>query len=706
MSLSSSPPSPSRKHGSTQQIPRRLAPIDHVRALYEGAVKSMDPDRPCNIAHKKDLIEAVRRVSPTNRDRSPKIVIKKNNAVGGRHGVVTDLEGNAGKSEITNLEDCINIHARRFNNLKSKCDKKQQEVDKLMDQLAGLDKEIESLQKMEKNNTPETIRIQELRKKINEVQGEIEGKLFVRKQLEFMLRRLRDNEVVMDSKVRNMEDALDAAKKEYEEVKTLLRDLEAKKRASVVELQRVQLEVSVARKQRMRQIAERRQQASNAKRMEEWRKSRENARKGGAGDDVRSGNSNDDDSKSSENDGESEVGTKKSHHSKVDLNREMTLEEAFTQIRQATGITTLEEMVEKFMGQKASKEALLSEKRQAEAQLKATKQLQQQVEEKFASMKASGIGGSELNREIYDRLDDEITAAKRELRKSVEANQRLEEVLVSVRLGAFGLLKRLEPFSHLIDPQEEMELPRTGNKALDALLKSELRLSKMIDLTIAAEKQSAQEEKVRLDRDITATRKNAVESWDPTQDQTIHENNIRVDTLKLRNEIERELRVGDEGKAQNDDSDDELLELRGSLKRQSARGIFDQSGASSVGSHLDEDTRSGNDDRNTDQKVKDEKKRGGGGEKKNSNSRRRGKTSTKAGTNSKTKMASSSREKQNGNTSSNRGRSGGKTSSSSSSAAAVKKTNVNRRSVTKPKKSRANKRKSNIGSSGRRADMQ
>ena len=32
-------------------------------------------------------------------------------------------------------------------------------------------------------------------------------------------------------------------------------------------------------------------------------------------------------------------------------------------------------------------------------------------------------------------------------------------------------------------------------------MKSELRLSKMIDLTIAAEKQSAQEEKMRMDRD-------------------------------------------------------------------------------------------------------------------------------------------------------------------------------------------------------------
>ena len=275
----------SARHG--QQVPRRLAPIDHMRALYEGAAKSMDPDRPCTIIHKKDLINAVRRVSPTNRDRSPKIVLKKNNA-GGRHGIVSEVNGNAGKSEITNLEECINIHARRYNNLKSKCEKKQREVDLLMDQLGGLDKEIESLQKMEKNDTPETIRIQELRKKIKEVEGEIEGKLFVRKQLEFMLRRLREGEVVMDAKVRNMEDALDASKKEYEEVKALLRDLKAKKRASVVELQKVQLEVSVARKQRSRQLAERRQQASNAKRMEEWRKSREKARKGGAGDDVSS----------------------------------------------------------------------------------------------------------------------------------------------------------------------------------------------------------------------------------------------------------------------------------------------------------------------------------------------------------------------------------------------------------------------------------
>jgi chromosome segregation ATPase len=325
----------SSRHG--QQVPRRLAPIDHVRALYEGAVKSMDPDRPCAIVHKKDLIDAVRRVSPTNRDRSPKIVLKKNNAGGGGGGhgkSVTDLEGNAGKSEITNLEECINVHARRYNNLKAKCEKKQHEVDRLMDQLAGLDKEIESLQKMEKNDTPETVRIQELRKKIKEVEGEIEGKRFVRQQLEFMLRRLRDDEVVMNAKVLNMEDALDASKKEYGEVKTLLRDLEAKKRASVVELQRVQLEVSVARKQRSRQLAERRQQASNAKRMEEWRKSREKARKGGAGDDMTS-NSNDDDSKGSENDGD-ESGKKGKSHAKIEINREMTLEEAFTQIRQAT----------------------------------------------------------------------------------------------------------------------------------------------------------------------------------------------------------------------------------------------------------------------------------------------------------------------------------------------------------------------------------
>jgi|ERR1712216_421327 len=89
-----------------------------------------------------------------------------------------------------------------------------------------------------------------------------------------------------------------------------------------------------------------------------------------------------------------------------------------------------------------------------------------QAEQEFTELKnlvsASGIGGTELNREIYDKLDDDILAAKQRLKVNKSACERLENVLVAVRQGATGLTQRLQPFQGLLTYDEELELPRTG----------------------------------------------------------------------------------------------------------------------------------------------------------------------------------------------------------------------------------------------------
>ena len=73
-------------------------------------------------------------------------------------------------------------------------------------------------------------------------------------------------------------------------------------------------------------------------------------------------------------------------------------------------------MVDKFLGQSANKEALLEEKAAAERALQDVVKAKQEAQAKFDEMKAqvaqAGIGGSELNREIYDKLDEEILGAK------------------------------------------------------------------------------------------------------------------------------------------------------------------------------------------------------------------------------------------------------------------------------------------------------
>jgi len=180
---------------------------------------------------------------------------------------------------------------------------------------------------------------------------------------------------------------------------------------------------------------------------------------------------------------------------------------------QATGVTTLDEMVAKFMGQGANKTALEDEKAEAERRLARIKEQKREAEDQFAELKvrtrfivlllltsrpavllavllaflfafllafllgrfracccvpmplakgdnvrclvvrvqASDLGGTELSRERIANYESEITAARAQLKVSKAACERLEGVLVAVRQGAAGLAQRLAPFDFLDD---------------------------------------------------------------------------------------------------------------------------------------------------------------------------------------------------------------------------------------------------------------
>lgn len=126
------------RHGKDSHGGRKLAPIDHMKVLYASSGGSgKEGGKPRRINQKKDLMDAVRRMSPSRTERlaaggkgkghhkKPKLVPKE------------DTRSNLGNNEIKNLDEGVNMHARRYNDLKNKADKRQQEVDKLMDQLAG-----------------------------------------------------------------------------------------------------------------------------------------------------------------------------------------------------------------------------------------------------------------------------------------------------------------------------------------------------------------------------------------------------------------------------------------------------------------------------------------------------------------------------------------------------------------------------------------
>lgn len=84
------------------------------------------------------------------------------------------------------------------------------------------------------------------------------------------------------------------------------------------------------------------------------------------------------------------------------------MEATFVLIRQATGVATLEEILLKLANQSTNHDTLEEEKREAESKLSRAKAARQSKDAYFSNMKASGVGSTELNRDITDKLNAEI----------------------------------------------------------------------------------------------------------------------------------------------------------------------------------------------------------------------------------------------------------------------------------------------------------
>tara|TARA_B100000795_G_scaffold49763_1_gene32695 strand:- start:198 stop:2222 length:2025 start_codon:yes stop_codon:yes gene_type:complete len=461
------------------------------------------------IFEKRDLVEAVRRLSPGRRSHStPQLQNKNNtgndtnrsNATDSGNGNSNSMkkghstkhkakpsrdEDSSGSSTLQALEAGVNMHARRYNELKVQADQKQRDLEKLLDKLHALEIENTALKNMQSAKTTEAARIKKLEAECKEIQGSMENKSVYRAQLDHMHERLTSNVMKFGAHIKAMEEQLRSSRKEHKEVKLLLRQLEQGKTEAIAELQSTVKRLEQDRKMRARELGQRQKEAENAKRLEDWREQREK-RKLELQAELRGDLSKEEEEELIEKLKKREGQSAKLRAASIDRNKKaMTLEDAFAQIRQATGVTSLSEMVEKFMGQGTSKEALLEEKAAAERKLAEVLKAKKDGLNKFNSMKAqvaqTGIGGLELNREIYDKLDEEILGAKAELKLNRATCDRLEKSLVAVRQGAKGLAQRMEPFKDLLTHEEEVELPKTDIEALDLLIECEAKLLKMLE---------------------------------------------------------------------------------------------------------------------------------------------------------------------------------------------------------------------------------
>ena len=397
-----------------------------------------------------------------------------------------------GLTPLDMMEWGVNFAAKKFNEIRTQCDAKAVELKKKLDKLRDLKAQNDGVEDLLKPENPYSVTINTLIAKIKVVQDNSDRELHYRRQLEHVKERLEVTQIKFDCHVGHLQEARDAALREHADMVAMTRQIEASLQGLLVEVHEKEYEMEVEGEEMQRSLDQREAEKAQAAKMKGWDEERKRERAmfnaEMAGDLTKEGEQ---ELMGKLNSKKAELRALRGEHDR--LEKEFNeLDEGFSSIRSATGAYSLAEVVEKIKEQKENKKQLVIEKREADGRLAGAKQAREKLEKRFTDLRASGIGTTEMTRDVADDLEGDITTARTQLNSTTQDCERLEGTLIGLRTGAVGLYERLVPYFDLLDEQPELKKKGPPDaktiETAEAIVLSEALLVKMIELLGQGEK--------------------------------------------------------------------------------------------------------------------------------------------------------------------------------------------------------------------------
>ena len=480
---------------------------------------------------RKDLENACRKVALS---RSDAISKRQRNQIDSSIFSTNKVAG--AESQLKSLDNGVQVCARKYNECKAKANRLDDQLTMKRDELIELKRERDALDLMVQGNNKEAKKISKLKSDIVAATKASEDKLHYRLMLNHMHLRQRKNSMAVDAHMSELTATVASAESEKERCQKMLGEIESSATAALHEYEQLNAEVDIERVHREQEMSKKRLEVENAENMESWRNKQESNRIEFQ-QALTGGHEAEKESKLKmigELERELKVLSKTTN---MKSSGKDSSEEAFMRIKRATGVNSLEEMVEKFTSRQDQSDRLINEKKEAEERLTTAKNRLQASHDLFDQLRSNGSGETELNRnllaEVTAKIEDEKTQAK--ILKST--NSRLDAVLVGLRQGGMGLYQRLLSFHPTLLDGDAPALNSnmvsnaidTANDTLDMLKTIQKILWKMLDSVggIDMVGKSPKSPKLNLRRD----------SMSKLQNPNLGENNCRIQ-VKVRTVIE------------------------------------------------------------------------------------------------------------------------------------------------------------------------
>ncbi|KAJ0410973.1 hypothetical protein ATCC90586_004326 [Pythium insidiosum] len=303
--------------------------------------------------------------------------------------------------------------------------------------------------------------------KFNEAQS-------IRKTYEQIVKRLKEERVGFDNQLAALERALAAKQHDYEELLLLSSDATHAREMILQELEKARGQYEEEKRQREKELREKQQyvkiRLEMSNRIDRREKQKVDVINREAGD----------------LNGEEEkhlkqslamtvmqqgmaIEEKKEHRSKIDI-----FESAFRKIKEATGVSDVNEVIQKIVSQESTTDNLINLSKENQARLEHLQAEHTALKARVEELKYSGSGGGH-RRKMVDDHEQNLALATAKLERAKLKYERLAKVLISVKAGVEHLVDKLESVR-----DDDQVVVVTDETIVDALQESESILGRII----------------------------------------------------------------------------------------------------------------------------------------------------------------------------------------------------------------------------------
>eukprot|EP01028_Stygiella_incarcerata_P003683 TRINITY_DN1768_c0_g2_i1.p1 TRINITY_DN1768_c0_g2~~TRINITY_DN1768_c0_g2_i1.p1 ORF type:complete len:534 (-),score=207.60 TRINITY_DN1768_c0_g2_i1:417-2018(-) len=345
--------------------------------------------------------------------------------------------------------------------------RKEKELQQLRDKLTVVEREAES---KEQFDTPDARKIRMLENRLDKAMIKFNEAQSIRKTYEQIVKRLKEERIGFDNQLAAIERTLKAKERDYEELLLMSHDAQHAREHARAELATYRSSVEEMRAAREKELSERKQYVQTrveaTKRMEQREKQRHESEQKTKTDLDR--------------DGEKDLKTRHAaEHFKQEglearVKREeeqiSKYEEMFRRIKEATGVSDVNEVIQKFLTQDDTQKNLEEMISDAQAKIEELNEEKGDLKTKLEELKYLG-SGAVGSRRIVDDFEANLSEATALSERNRQKYERVAKLLINVKAGIEHLREKLEPIRLEVE-----EVPLRDETVVEVLAQCEQKL--------------------------------------------------------------------------------------------------------------------------------------------------------------------------------------------------------------------------------------